>query len=298
MENPLGELSLGLVACISATLGCTAQTISVSGTNGSSPAVTSLSVSRPINISVTNFTSGPLVVLPYDSSDFSSLAASLPAASRAAIKSLLPYCVFIKNEGQRPLIAYSVGWISTDAAGKTYTDYHTVGDVVRLQPVIRPRTAALATVLGPLDDPLVASNMVSDIAEQARTFAGRVSLSISLESVVFDDGTSIGADRSKAIPQIKARLKAEYDLYNSILEKAGNSPAPDVSSWLQALAESVPPGSHLAFSDDPFPTWYEFYKGRIAAGLMGLSKRKGFPELAAYVRSQLSTKPYPALLIK
>jgi hypothetical protein len=122
-------------------------------------------------------------------------------------------------------------------------------------------------------------------------------VTISLEAVIFEDGTSFGRDASKSIPRLKALLKSEYVVYRAVVDKAASGSAADVTSYLRTVAATHPPGSNLRLGADPFPALYQYYGARTAAVLLNGVTQMGMAQTVSSVRSLLQSKPYPALLI-
>ena len=111
---------------------------------------------------------------------------------------------------------------------------------------------------------------------------------------MFDDGSVQGRDTPQSIEQMRARVRAEYDLYVRIARLSESDAA--VTPDLQLVSASVKPGSKLVFGSNPYSEWYRFYAATSASSLLQLAKVKGVPELLPYVRMTLVTKKYPSFV--
>ena len=243
-------------------------------------------------IAVTDLRESGLRLIRFGTSEFSSLAkTSLPASAVVPLTPLLPFSVFLKNESAQTIIGYTVSWTSNDASGTTYTDYRTVFDAITLKGLVAPNAARLVTILTSDPPP---SSFVQDIAEESDRLKNQASVSIALEAVMFDDGSVQGRDTSQSIEQMRARVRAEYDLYVRIarLSESDAAVIPD----LQLVSASVKPGSKLVFGSNPYSEWYRFYAATSASSLLQLAKVKGVPELLSYVRTTLVTKKYQSFV--
>jgi hypothetical protein len=92
-------------------------------------------------------------------------------------------------------------------------------------------------------------------------------------------------------------LKGEYDLYKAVLARTDSLDGGGTVSWLETIAATLPPGSILNFSADPFPTWYQYYQARLAAALVNVAAQRGVSAMMTSVRSVFQSKSYPFILI-
>jgi hypothetical protein len=254
-------------------------------------------LTMPPTVSVADFNLSGIALVPYSSPEFPSLAvASVPDSLMGALWELLPFSVFLRNDSNKTVIAYTASWTMTDSAGQHDAYYSTVCDATSLKGLALPHTCRLVTIIEP---PTASSannpQVLQDIAEQAQRLKAQASVAIALELVVFEDGSSIGADPLLSLSEVRARLRSEYDLYKSVV--ASTEPDESFSAWLQALAGQVKPGSTLKFDKDPFAGWYRFYQVRTASALLQMTGLKGRAETVSYVRSRLESKRYPPLIV-
>lgn len=229
-------------------------------------------------ISVTDFQRPGISILAYNPE----FAALLPPTASQNVRDISPYSVIVRNGAPEPVLAYTVSWATTDAMGQTYKDYRTVCGANDAESQIPPNTDKLITVLNSPNE---------DAASYLQRFQ-REPLTITLESVMFEDGSTAGGDTSESMAQVKALLKAEFDLLQSVLAKDRSS----IMSWLQGRVDSGPrPGSRLDLSN-PFAGWYRFYQAKQAARLIRIAEVKGVSEMIASVQITLQNKRYPAAL--
>lgn len=271
-------IKLLLVCIISLALSVSvvpAQTLSAS--SSSSAAVAPNSAMNG-TISVSEFQHPGISVLQYSPE----LAAILPGTASENVRDMLPYSAIVRNGTPKSIVAYTLSWTTTDETGKTYADYRTVCGTDDIDSQIAPNTDKLITVLNSPNE---------DVTGYLERFQHEM-LRITLESVMFDDGSTAGRDASQSMAQVKASLKSEFDLLHSVLARDRGS----IISWLQRLVDSVKPGSRLDFSE-PFAEWYRFYQARQAAGLIRMAEANGISEMIASVQITLQNKHYPAALV-
>ena len=243
--------------------------------------VSAASGSNSVTVTVNPFADPEVSIVP--------ATASLPAESSlnaSALAPLLPYSVVIRNNSSKSVIAYTVSWISKNTSGKTNSDYRTVCDANSFKG-IAPQSEELVTIIGP---PLADNPQLStDVSQQIEAFQAWDSVTISLDAVMFEDGTTKGSDPSQSLAQIRGRIRAEHDLFVSTLATNSNS----VITWLQPIRDSVKPGTMLDLSKDPFGEWYRFYQARIASQLLKIVAEKGASKMLDDVNTAFSTKQYP-----
>jgi hypothetical protein len=242
-------------------------------------------VSSPPKVIVSAFSNPEVQIIAPTSTDFQSLMnASAHPSVLGSLQPLLPYSVILRNNSTKSIIAYTVSWSSIDKSGRPNIDYRTVCDAIQLKGLISPSSDSFVTIVG-----TPPSMGVAEVAEEEKRFQSQGSITISLEAVMFEDGTTSGSDRSLSILQIKARIQSENDLFKSVLTRDSAS----VKPWLEALSAAVRPGSRLNLSTDPYPVWYQFYQARIASTLLKRAAAKSIPELIDSVRSEFYSKHYP-----
>jgi hypothetical protein len=265
------------------------------------------SPSRPSNgaamkISVAPFSSAGIEIVPFGSPKFASLLNGMaPSGTVGVVQPLLPFSVIVNNNSQKTILGYTVVWAAVNADGEPYTDFRGLIDYVSLKPVLVPQQASLATILGPLEWlPLAQPSTTDVIKREFDRFESRASVTISLDAVLFQDGTTLGGDRFSTIADMRARIRAEYDLYSSVVARAdsGASDAQILTS-LQTVSASVPVGvSQRTLGADPYTRRYRVYSARIAGALLQTIERGGTALMINGVRMMLQTKPYPKELLQ
>jgi len=114
---------------------------------------------------------------------------------------------------------------------------------------------------------------------------------------MFSDGTSVGRDSGSVIPQVKARLRSEFDLLTAIRDRAAKAQTDTIVPWLMAVAKNVTPGTRLTFGTDPYRGWYAFYSGQLAGTLARAATKYGVARIVSDAEVTLQNKPYPELII-
>jgi hypothetical protein len=248
------------------------------------------------NVSVAPFSASGITAVPYNSPEFSALlnGGYLSPELASAFRELLPYSIFVKNDTNRAVIGYTVSWTTVDSTGFSFTDYVTTFDSITLKGLILPHGAGLAAIVVPVFP--VSAQTSADIVAQATRLGNQQSVTVALEFVVFEDGSSIGRDNAQSRAYISARLRSEYDLYQSVLGRAGND-AISITSWLQTLVDQFKPGTKLHLGADPYPDLYKLGQAQSAANLLALASAKGVPAMTSSVQHTLQTKPYPPLIV-
>jgi hypothetical protein len=270
-----------------------AQYIYSSGPSGSASGQQPLGamIMQGNNSTVTEFNGSGISVIPNGSFEFNSfVTTSLAPSAATQIQRLLPYSILLKNTSEQAIIAYTFSWTSVDSTGQPSTSYQTVCDDITLKGLILPQSADIVTSLGPAN---VAVIQPARLATEALFFQTQRSVTIALEAVMFQDGSVIGRDGGLSVPQIKAVLRSEYDLYKSVLTSADPN---SLVSKLQQLSDTLKPGGNLDLTD-PFQGWYGFYSARLASRLLKIASDKGVEAMLAFVQTTFQEKTYPPLVV-
>jgi hypothetical protein len=275
--------------------GASAQTLvgSGSGTIGSDPVAAPMSAPAA---TVKDFDSPLVALMPYDEAS-SAQPNLLPPNVSSALAPLLAYSAVIKNTSTQPIIAYTISWTSIDKNGVPYVDYRTICDAPSPHGFLRPGDKRLVTLLGPAHQFIEEDNS-GHVSEEASNEAHRLqaqsAVTVALEAVMFSDGSALGEDHSQSLSQIRARLRAEYDLYKRVAESQDPYLLP---GQLQIIADELKPGAYLDLRSDPYQTWYKFYQANVASRLIQHSSEAGTANMVSSVKSALHDNDYPALLI-
>jgi hypothetical protein len=244
---------------------------------------------------------GGITVVPYTSPRFAEkLSGAASPALSATLQPLLRYSVLIENDSETSVLGYTLVWAAVDHDGMPFTEFRGMIDYVALRRLIPPGKISLATILGPSDSLSLDQQLVNSITREVQAFESRASLTISLDAVLFDDGTVIGNDTHKTLAEMRARIRAEYDLYSAIVAKADSGVGwPELQSWVKAISDAIPiSGYRLDLGNDPFSAWYRYYRARLAGALVRGAKDWRASDTINSLRSMLRNKPYPEGLIR
>jgi hypothetical protein len=242
-----------------------------------------------------------ITVVPYTSPRFAEkLSGAASPALSATLQPLLPYSVLIENDSETSVLAYTIVWAAVDHDGMPFTEFRGMIDYVALRRLIPPGKISLATILGPSDSLTLDQQLVTSITQEVQAFERRASLTIFLDAVLFDDGTVIGNDTRQTLAEMRARIRAEYDLFSAIVAKADSGVGwPGVLSWVETISDAVPISSYrLDLGNDPFSAWYRYYRARLAGALVRGTKGGSASNTIDTVRSMLRNKPYPEEIIR
>lgn len=248
---------------------------------------------------------GLRVVGPADPS-FDGLVATLPnAQSEAPPEALRPFSIFIKNTGNRMVVAYQLKWEVMQADGKvlTYTQGHIIPEMLKgeddlpghkggkkirpnsvwyfslaTQPVevaLRERAAnepsGRGTSFATLDSARHRDEAERAVREKdqgaslnvlAEELAQASSITVSLDGVIFDDGTFAGPDSTGFFSRVKAMIDAEHDLLTEMELSLKEHKTP---AAVFRHIEEVAQGPAVQLRPDSQPDeLYNHYKSRYA----------------------------------
>ncbi len=286
-----------LTSCVH--LPSVAQTVSVDTSANSSAGkivTNSLVHTRTMsNSSITPFDLGGVVVVGQNSPRFQNFIEDTVSAEVApSVRGVLPYSFTIQNNSSHSIVGFVLSWLLTDSSGQTFTHQSVFFDSLKLESVIGVGNSRLVTPVPflteelsnakPLSDALLGdiSNLVSEFQEQA-------SVEISLDAVLFSDGSSIGPDPDGTISTLRRMIQAEFDLYNQLSK---NQFSADVISTTKIIAQKNGAQSVVDF------TSYDYYQSDAAQELVRVLQAQGVDGLRKFINNNLKNKPYSKFISK
>ncbi len=245
---------------------------------------------------------GPLIsgieLLPGTSPEFEmTLRSFADADSVSSIRPIIPYSIVVKNNTTRPLIGITVRFYLAGASGRTVWHQMTVGTRSnRASNLIAPGEAVLVTpetglnaVLRPglslhtSDVPILKARL----AKHAHLYSQQERLTISVDSVIFENGDVVGPDNARMLQMLNAWAAAEDAVTQQVLLRHGS----EVDAYLISIRLAPLPQSKSLESIDHFAKRQHEFAGEL------LDHRKAFKseeDCFSYLRDRLSSR-IPAL---
>jgi hypothetical protein len=268
------------------------------------------SIVMPLQSQVTTPESIPdegVLLLPPTSAEF---AAALDPDRDLRLDSLLPYAVLLKNNSDQEIIAYSVRWICTDSRGLVTTREVTTFDFATFHsPSNLPaRTGRIISNIHFLGDRRLTWDRVAEEAEDSvLSFRRQVSITPSLEAVLFADGTAVGRDRNNWIPRWRAYIDAERDIFGELVSGRKDSTerlsaaVQEASTYLQQRSKSTVAGQTRDFGllqleahrAQTYEECYLLLRGFFAGSLLRDMEQEGEANAYKAVTRYLNAKVYP-----
>jgi len=259
-------------------------------------------MSQPM-ITIASLESEGVVLLPFSSPEFSK---ALDPARDPALDRLLPYAVLIKNGSGRTIIAYSVRWLHTDTAERVGLSEATVFDfsIFPSSSSLAPGENRVVSTTRGLGYPWLRYAQIQGKADNTLAmFARQRRIVVSLESVLFEDGTAIGPDSNHWIQRWHARIEADRDIYNRVI----SDPLAARSALQSMAAEGLDLArSRLNASDITEAHLYEgwrksaeyhdsyiFVRAHLAMGFLDQFVRVGEAPTIQAMRGRLLLTRYP-----
>lgn len=242
-----------------------------------------------------------LTLIPSTDATFEARSAALLGTPSAADAPFIPYSVILTNSTAKTVRAYALQWSFIDKSGATNGKVHLEQnfDPSQSGTEIAPGGARQLSPQG-----LVAGSATNlaytkffDSPNDLARLSNQVSITVSLDSVAFEDGKVIGPNESFAIKVWSQMYAAQHDVAASALnqyEKGG--PLDSVVAWLQAGSnkrESHPPGSSAYELLGGESHWYQVYAQMTFHRLLEFSSRSTVDMLAEARR--LAQIPVPVL---
>jgi hypothetical protein len=160
---------------------------------------------------------------------------------------ILPYTVVVTNNSPQPILAYGVVWRYTDAVGKPLVRVRNVFSGMRLDPgkgLAPGRGNAVSPVLALEAGGGAWNAMIGpEVARVAGQYTAATRVDISLDSVLFADGTAVGPDTANLIVHWKGWIDAERDVLTVVAENPSASLVADLGRIADAGAFLVAQGT-------------------------------------------------------
>lgn len=172
---------------------------------------------------------------------------------------LRPFSLVLTNLARQSIVGLTVRWNWIDQTGQQRTHNQTTDALFLYRPSLLPSGARMLIAPGLfLQETLAQSGFVGPGADRAQRDVEELerstSSSVTLDTIIFEDGTVIGPDQSETVASLSARKKAA----DSIVQAARQAKAAgrDVSGVLSDIASRRPDSRN-----DHFRVW----SSRIAA---------------------------------
>ena len=179
-----------------------------------------MSASAP-RVTVSSLDAYKVVLLPWSHPDF---ARALKPGMAREFEALLPYTAVIKNDSDREVIAYSVLWNCVGVDGRVTTGARAVDTFSILQRGANflPHSTEVVSLQLCLEAGASQVDMATKVSmgRLVDVFSQQISIDISLDAVLFDDGSAIGSDRAGWIPRWKAWLDAEREVLTTAVQSS------------------------------------------------------------------------------
>lgn len=251
-------------------------------------------------INVKDLEADGVILTPSTSADFGSQAAALVATS-AANASLLPYSVIIRNLTPQMIRGYALKWSYVGKDGVADSNYQVEQNFDPRQKgaEIAPGQGRALSPLGPLlpaattyssNAPLILPNTLSKLA-------GITSITVSLDSVAFDNGKVIGPNEGFATNIWPNMYAAQRDVGAAVLQKIQSSSVADAIAWLGSQAaqgEVHPPNATMQERLAGPSHWYQVYSKMSRDRLLQFSKHSGND--MAVEAERMAQTPVPTLI--
>lgn len=221
------------------------------------------------------------------------------------------FSVFITNNSNRAIAAYIVKWEFLQPNGRVINDYRGYSQLKLsaigtddLHPALTSRSSRLLSLINGvasatklLNPPslipedkrgYIKNNLNNEISHLTKKLEKSVSWSVTLDSVLFTDGTLVGTDTHGYFEELKAQLEGRQDMFQEVLNIISNETpertyADAFKHAEEIIGSGVPPLSGFAASD-----FYKRSKGLAAQEILTRRSRLGEQQAIEFVKNALS----------
>jgi hypothetical protein len=216
---------------------------------------------------------------------------------------ILPYTVVIRNKSDREVIAHSVIWFCTGADGWVNRQSRTTFNFSTLQPGtnLPPHSSQVVSFLGDLEagghNP---HGMIEAMNRMVECYSKQIAIRISLEAVLFDDGTAVGPDTGGWIDRWRAELDADKEVLTKSIQGSPDSARTVLKEYSEhALAIAREKGDQdfavlpiMSERSTDYSECFNLMKGYFARRLLDEIEENSDTALER-IRAKLKTKKYP-----
>lgn len=261
---------------------------------------------QSVQINVKDMSAAGLHLIPSTDPAFEGAFSGLlgSAATSPIIAIEKPFSVIFQNNSSSLVCAYAVRYQLVDASGKQLNSdwlWIAIGESGRTSLAVPPGGDVFITPLRALaGEPAATGGGNTALDEQAfkrsTAMANRMSkqnsITISLDAVIFEDGTFVGANDTRAWEQINAYLYAKRGVLSEVAARhaSGESDA-SILQWLSGLTSPNPTATSSESVD-----WNYAERRHTAVNLTRMYQRQGAAFMYTFISRQLSQ--LPALQLK
>jgi hypothetical protein len=228
---------------------------------------------------------------------------NMPGAPLEAVR---PYSVFIKNTGRRAVVAFMLRWELTRPDGVVVTEnnqyvtkYSLTGDGVSDSDghTIRSNAALLAFPGFAMAQDTAGLNngdpkFAAYLERVGSNSAQYVSVTVSLDGVVFEDGGFVGPDATGFYGKVKALIDADRDLRREIETKVKSGKSAD-DIFTHVTEEAGKPKVRIR-PNSTAEDHYNYFKRAAAEELLSMREVSGNDKTLKHALRP-SKKPWPQL---
>ena len=264
-----------------------------------------IGLSQPLITIVPTLDPEGVLLIPATDPDVASM---VPRPRSEDEEALLRYAVVLRNTTSRAIIANYLRWKLTDSSGRVRPQMLT-GKSFPSGSAIPPHSArflSLESGIGVASGrPGTPRDEVKDVWEQRlQHYHAQRSIEVSIELVVFDDGTAVGPDGAGRFAKFKAWVDAERDFARTALAAGGVvSFGAKVREAREEGFEALPQDAArdnsglliAASTATDYSTCHRFVTAYLAAQVAEWIDKIGDDAAIARLRLITSTKYYPVV---
>ena len=197
---------------------------------------------------------------------------------------LRPLSIFIKNSGPRTIVGYAISWellndgkrITSNSVGYSEPGI-LIGNEIPSNTVhttsIDPGKARCFTWSSQIHAELVAAPKPDPVRDLLNAELSRATdVTVSLDAIVFDDGTFIGPNTTGFIDQMQALVTAKYDLMREVVKAKENGTVDAAFDSITKKSQEPDVVFGDKFSADE---WYRYFTKMYAVEIAQLKAIQG-----------------------
>lgn len=216
-----------------------------------------------------------------------------------AMQPALRYSALLHNDTAKSIVAYVVRWKRVSNTGQVSTRDVTLNNLPlgRVVPVMGARSIELATLI-PVQQLNGLSRQDTDrVLAAVADFDTHREVSISVDLVVFADGTAIGPDESLTVAKCRGIIDGERDIIDDIKSRAakGQTSAQIVQSLVAVVSAQLPPLSEQPDEAARYRYYYQYNRRFYADHIVGLARERGSDFIHNYVHNLEAAKTWLAI---
>lgn len=226
--------------------------------------------------------------------DFLQKISPLIEHNQSSFKELSSLSVLLKNYSGSDILAYAICWEGKDSDGLTQRKYAISIDTNHFKSVLKSGTEEIISPIGPISTSLSIPNTL--IQEEIQNQSNLKDVAVQVDAIIFDDGKTLGPNKSRLLERIKSIALAEKNVFQAILSSQLGNEA--LLEWIKHQGEYNHFKQHPDINDTAYQSMRYAHEWSLKfRELFSTASVSGVAALRESIKKITSSKDYPESLV-